>query len=836
MYDDDLLAELLKDDDDEITPSLAGLYSGDTAKDELDTKEPEDESEYAASVDDDDDYDDDDFATILAISQQQQEQSTADDDAGSEDDYEGEDDDHEGLSGFDLDEILSQAVLAGASDVHISSGMPVSFTVLGDIVKRPDLGVIPDVILSRMYAKIVSHVNQSIFAETFDLDTSYTIRTGAHKGRRTRLSVGRSLSEVYMVFRIIGEHIPTPEELGINPRTKEWVRRGKGLILICGETGSGKALHANTVIPTATRGYVRVKDVDPNTDLLNGSNGKPVRIIDKHGVPKHEDFYEFMFSNGEHMKTSAGHLWTVRDWTCDNNGKRQWYTECTLSSHDIYCLLQDNSEYLEAPIRKISIPLVTKPLTMPATETLTHAGYCAGVAIGVHVTHNHVLATRHAADMARRIRDTIPSDAEEASIAFDVEACQRVASDIKFTDRIPDAYMRGSIKARQELLSALLQFFAEPLPDGTFLISVPTAYSRLSDDLRTLTSGLAYRVSEQLVIKTDCEHSEKASYVSFRCSDNKDDDPARLTLKQIIEHVAGSRVIKGNYVDLYGCKMFGSERLHASVHSNMFPIYGNDIFVSKVNPIADDPSLYTCFEVDSADKLYCAGSSALLTHNSTTFASLINDLCKGEAIKVITIEDPIEYVYESDNLKAFITQREVGADTRSFASGLKACLRQAPDLILIGEIRDSYSLSGLTNAGNSGHLALSTVHATSPSVAVDRLIGMLEDSADRANILSTLKSSLVGIVSQVLVKSPDGKRRHAIQCLLENNDEVADMIGKGDSTAVMEYMRRHGITMEHELVRAVRDNKCTAAEARKKTPHPLYFDQLCQRMLNSPGN
>lgn len=353
------------------------------------------------------------------------------------------------LAGFRIDKVVEKAIDLQASDIHLSADTEVAFSIRGDIVRMPEFGIVPSVILQRAYTKITTNVAQSKFAEDLELDTSYRVKTGKYKDRRLRLSVGRSFTNVFMVFRIISEEIPSPEQLGINPVVQGWTALPNGLVLICGPTGTGK---------------------------------------------------------------------------------------------------------------------------------------------------------------------------------------------------------------------------------------------------------------------------------------------------------------------------------------------------------------------------------------STTFASLIRKIQLERAQKIITIEKPIEYVYGNVG-KAFITQREVGSDARNFSNALTSAMRQAPDIIMVGEVRNREEIDELLRASETGHLALSTMHTNSPAATITRIKSMYEGD-EQLRVLGSLKDNVRGIANQVLLKTVDGKSRFAVQSVLNVTDEVSKMIGEGDSNAIEQYMRRNGLTIEHELVKALHSGRCTLDEARSKSASPIFFDSL----------
>ena len=178
---------------------------------------------------------------------------------------------------------------------------------------------------------------------------------------------------------------------------------------------------------------------------------------------------------------------------------------------------------------------------------------------------------------------------------------------------------------------------------------------------------------------------------------------------------------------------------------------------------------------------------------STSLAALIdhrNSTSKGH---IITVEDPVEYVHQSK--QSLITHREVGVDTHSWHHALKNTLRQAPDVILIGEIRDAETMEHAIAFAETGHLCLGTLHANSANQAIDRIINFFPEER-RSQLLMDLSSNLRSIVSQRLVKTVDGNGRRAAIEILLNTPTVADKIFKAefhDIKGVMEKSRELGM-------------------------------------------
>jgi twitching motility protein PilU len=171
---------------------------------------------------------------------------------------------------------------------------------------------------------------------------------------------------------------------------------------------------------------------------------------------------------------------------------------------------------------------------------------------------------------------------------------------------------------------------------------------------------------------------------------------------------------------------------------------------------------------------------------STTLASMLGVRNKETYGHIITIEDPVEYVHPHVN--CMITQREVGVDTEGWMAALKNTLRQAPNVILIGEVREQETMEHAINFAETGHLALSTLHANSANQALDRIINMFP-SEKRQQLLMDLSLNLRAIVSQRLLKKKGGGRVAAVEILL-NSPLISDLIFKGDVSGIKSIMAK----------------------------------------------
>ena len=172
---------------------------------------------------------------------------------------------------------------------------------------------------------------------------------------------------------------------------------------------------------------------------------------------------------------------------------------------------------------------------------------------------------------------------------------------------------------------------------------------------------------------------------------------------------------------------------------------------------------------------------------STTLASMVDWRNEQSYGHIITIEDPVEFVHPHKN--CVITQREVGLDTDSWEAALKNTLRQAPDVILMGEIRDRETMEHALAFAETGHLCLATLHANSANQALDRVINFFPEER-RAQLLMDMSLNLKALVSQRLVPKQDGKGRAAMVEIMLNSPLIADLIFKGEVSEIKEIMKK----------------------------------------------
>ncbi len=205
---------------------------------------------------------------------------------------------------------------------------------------------------------------------------------------------------------------------------------------------------------------------------------------------------------------------------------------------------------------------------------------------------------------------------------------------------------------------------------------------------------------------------------------------------------------------------------------------------------------------------------------TTTLASMLDYRNENASGHILTVEEPIEFTYT--NKKSLVNQRDIGSDTQSLQLALKNALRQAPDVIQIGEIRDRETMDAAIAYAQSGHLCVATLHANNSYRAMNRILSFYPVEV-RPTLLGDLASAMRAIVSQRLLRTPEGSRVPAIEIML-NTQLVADLIEKGDFTAVKEAMEQSmadgSQTFEEDIARLIVDGLVDRAEGLANADSP----------------
>ena len=211
---------------------------------------------------------------------------------------------------------------------------------------------------------------------------------------------------------------------------------------------------------------------------------------------------------------------------------------------------------------------------------------------------------------------------------------------------------------------------------------------------------------------------------------------------------------------------------------------------------------------------------------STTMAAMVDYINREMAKHIITIEDPVEFVHQSR--KSLVKQREVGMHTRKFDNALKAALREDPDLILVGEMRDKETVNTALKAAQTGHLVMGTLHTNSAVKTIERILNLYSGEEQEAMRIA-LAESLVAVIAQGLCRTTDGKRA-AFHDILINTEAVKEWVKDGKYDEIAELMKQAGfdgmVTMNQSLLDLYQEGRITEETALEMSPTPNEMAQF----------
>ena len=245
---------------------------------------------------------------------------------------------------------------------------------------------------------------------------------------------------------------------------------------------------------------------------------------------------------------------------------------------------------------------------------------------------------------------------------------------------------------------------------------------------------------------------------------------------------------------------------------------------NKVPSLADihAPESFSDFALRPRGLVLVTGPTG--SGKSTTLAAMINELNHSQAKHVLTIEDPIEFVYEPK--RCMINQREVGGQTLSFANALRAALREDPNVILVGEMRDLETIRLAITAAETGHLVLATLHTSGAAKAIDRIIDVFPGD-EKLVVRSMLSESLTAVISQVLCKRRDGPGRVGAYEIMVGSTAVSNLIRENKIAQLYSAMQTGSNvgmqTLDQALARLVQQGSISKEEAAAKARFPENF-------------
>lgn len=332
-----------------------------------------------------------------------------------------------------------------------------------------------------------------------------------------------------------------------------------------------------------------------------------------------------------------------------------------------------------------------------------------------------------------------------------------------------------------------------------------------SDVHITAGTNLAIRRYGVLSILADCPTAEESTNMIFEL----------LDMKQI------ERVNAGEDLDI-GIMLPDSTRIRANIYHQRNNLAASIRILQQIIPSFEElglpPVIKDLAEMPRGLVLVTGPTGS---GKSTTLASMVDYINKNHARHVMTIEDPIEYVYPHN--QAMIHQREVGKDAKSFATALRSALREDPDVILVGEMRDFETISAAIAAAETGHLVLSTLHTTSAAQTVERIIDACPLEGQN-QMRSQFANVIRGVITQQLLPTADGEGRIIATEVMIANFAIANLIRENKTIQIPSMLqsgRREGMhTLNDDLIRLVQDDKITRDTAFKVSDDPGSLEKM----------
>lgn len=332
-----------------------------------------------------------------------------------------------------------------------------------------------------------------------------------------------------------------------------------------------------------------------------------------------------------------------------------------------------------------------------------------------------------------------------------------------------------------------------------------------SDVHITAGTNLAIRRYGVLSILADCPTAEESTSMIYEL----------LDMKQI------ERVNSGEDLDI-GVMLPDGTRIRANIYHQRNNLAASIRILQQVIPSFEElglPSVVKDLAEMPRGLVLVTGPTG--SGKSTTLASMVDYINKNHARHVMTIEDPIEYVYPHN--QAMIHQREVGKDAKSFASALRSALREDPDVILVGEMRDYETISAAVAAAETGHLVLSTLHTTSAAQTVERIIDACPLEGQN-QMRSQFANVIRGVITQQLIPTADGEGRVIATEVMIANFAISNLIRENKTIQIPSLLqsgRREGMhTLNDDLVRLVQDDKITRDTALKVSDDPGSLEKM----------
>ncbi len=686
--------------------------------------------------------------------------------------------------------LFDEVARTGASDLFLSEGRFPAVRVDG-AVRGLDLPETTRGDLDQLLAFALTQAGRRAFDEAGDLDAGLALPDG----RRFRLNLSRQQGRTSVVARVVPSGALDVESLGLPPVVRELADRPRGLVLVTGATGSGKSTtlaamvhHINERRPAH---IVTIEDPIEyvHRDVLSrvsqrevGADTGSFQQALKHVVRQSPDIIVIgEMRDAETMNVAVtaaltGHLVLASLHTIDATQTLQrilsYYPE-----HLRAQVSMDLSMSLQGIVSQRLLPKADGTGRVLAAEVLT-----VGPAVARLLREQRV---HDLSDLMRTARGPGMRTFNEALLQLYTSGEITHAVGLAYATN-PDEFALATkgMATGTDMFAGDGSTAADEGLDMQRLLA--TAVDRGASDLH-LTSGRPpiLRISGDL------------TPIGERALTEAD---MRMLLHSIMSARQRSTYELEREID-FALAVTGGKRFRVNAY------YQKGRMAAALRAIPSqvpDPRALrlppAVLELGTRPQglLLVVGPTG--AGKSTTLACILDRINRTRACRILTIEDPVEYAHES--IVATVDQREVFADTRSFAAALKYILRQDPDVILVGEMRDLETISSAITAAETGHLVLATLHANDATQAIDRVIDVFP-SHQQSQARSQLSSSLLGVVSQRLLPRRDGGGRIGVFEVMVGTSAIRTLIRDNKmhmAQGIMESSRRDGMcTMDHAL-------------------------------------
>lgn len=712
-----------------------------------------------------------------------------------------------------ITQLLHQALSISASDIFVTEGKKASYRIRGDITESP-FGAITKEDVEHFFSVVLSTAQRKQLADDGDLDVGYSLDS-AH---RFRINIGCSQGMFNLVIRPVALGRYSVEELGLPKSVLDLVQHKSGILLVTGATGSGKSTTLAALVHHLNSNY-------------------------RYHIVTIEDPIEF-------VHTDIQSRITQREVGADTVSFHEGLRRVVRQSPDVIMIgeMRDKESIEVAMAAALTGHLVLATLhTIDASQTLQRLmSYFpehsrAQVAVDLSLSLRGILSQRllPKKDATGRVLATELLSNSPAVAQLLRERDYSGLEDI----------LRGS---RVHSMYSFNRSLVELTQQGAINVEIATAYSTNPDEFLLLLQGMGN--SSQAFTE---EGREQQSVFDMKrllhMTIEKGGSDLHLTVGRHplvrihgeIQSLLHQNLSAMDMRMLLNSVMNSRQRMVYELEKEVdFSLGLGDGQRFRVNAYFQKGAMAAALRsipstIPNPEDMYipkeimnfCTRPHGLIlvvgptgSGKSTTLACMLDQINKTRTCRIITVEDPIEFTHK--NILSTIDQREVYADTKSFASALKYILRQDPDVILVGEMRDQETISAALTAAETGHLVFATLHTNDATQTIDRIIDVFP-SAQQDQVRSQLAASLQVVISQRLLRKKGNTGRMPVFEIMVGNNAIRNMIRDNkmhQALGAMEAGRSDGmVTMDRALQDAFRANLVDKEEAMRFAKNPLMF-------------